>query len=127
MPKYTILTDAEHTKGNLKQIQALVDFSDVKKGNCGGWIEKEENLSQSGNCWVYDDAEVSGESSIEDDVQIRGHAKIHDSIIVGKVKIFDNVEVENAILQGLDFEISGNARIENGYVIARGTRMRITY
>ena len=38
------------------QIQSLKDFGDVKKGDLGGWIEKENNLSQEGNCWVSDNA-----------------------------------------------------------------------
>ena len=36
----------------LYRIEALRDFNDVKKGDKGGFIEKEENLSQSDNCWV---------------------------------------------------------------------------
>lgn len=54
----------------LFRIKALVDIEGygVKKGDLGGWIEKEDNLSQSGNAWifgeakVYDDAEVSGDA-----------------------------------------------------------------
>ena len=38
----------------LHRIQALKDFGDVKKGDFGGWVEKEENLSQEGNCWIYE-------------------------------------------------------------------------
>lgn len=35
----------------LFRIKALVDIEEygVKKGDLGGWIEKEDNLSQSGN------------------------------------------------------------------------------
>ena len=34
------------------RIKALIDFSIVKKGELGGWIQKEANLSQEGNAWV---------------------------------------------------------------------------
>lgn len=44
----------------LYQIEALKDFSDVKSGDLGGWIEKESNLSQEGNCWVSGNAMVYG-------------------------------------------------------------------
>ena len=37
----------EHT---LHRIKALKDFAFIKKGDMGGWIEKESNLSQDGNC-----------------------------------------------------------------------------
>ena len=36
----------------LYRIEALKDFANVKKGDKGGFVEKEENLSQSGDCWV---------------------------------------------------------------------------
>ena len=44
----------------LHRIQALVDFLEVKAGDLGGWIEKEENLSQEGECWVYDESKAIG-------------------------------------------------------------------
>lgn len=33
----------------LFQIRALISFGDVKEGDLGGYIEKEENLSHDGN------------------------------------------------------------------------------
>ena len=44
----------------LFRIKALVAFGDVEKGELGGFIEKEDNLSHSGNAWVSGDAQVSG-------------------------------------------------------------------
>ncbi len=44
----------------LLRIKALIDFGNVKAGELGGYIEKEENLSQDGNAEVYGDAEVYG-------------------------------------------------------------------
>lgn len=42
----------------VKRIRAARDFAGVKKGDFGGWIEKEENLSHECNAWVYGDAWV---------------------------------------------------------------------
>ena len=42
----------------LFRIKALVAFCDVEKGELGGFIEKEDNLSHSGDAWVYGDAPV---------------------------------------------------------------------
>ena len=39
------------------RIKSLIDFEDVKAGDLGGYVEKEENLSQSGNAWVYGNAD----------------------------------------------------------------------
>lgn len=44
------------------RIKALVEFGDVKAGELGGYVEKEENVSQDGDAWVYGNAEVSGDA-----------------------------------------------------------------
>ena len=44
----------------LFRIKALVAFGNVEKGELGGFIEKEDNLSHAGNAWVRDNACVSG-------------------------------------------------------------------
>lgn len=58
----------------LFRIKALVEFGDVKAGEIGGYIEKEENLSQSGNAWVYGDAQVSG------DAWVSGNARVYKDL-----------------------------------------------
>lgn len=62
MKKYKILKDQyiEVIGKKLYRIQALKDFNGVKAGDVGGYIENESNLSQSGNAWVYGDAQVCG-------------------------------------------------------------------
>ena len=44
----------------LFRIKALVSFGVVKTGETGGWVEKEENVNQSGDAWVFGNAEVFG-------------------------------------------------------------------
>lgn len=39
----------------LYRIQALRAFNNVKKGDIGGYIQSEDNLSHDLGCWVYDD------------------------------------------------------------------------
>lgn len=49
----------------LFQIEAVKCFGDIVKGQKGGFIEKESNLSQGGgNAWVYGDAKVSGNAEV---------------------------------------------------------------
>ena len=52
------------------QIRALQDFGDVKKGDLGGCLESENNLSHDGNCWIYPNSVVFGNISYKDDVKI---------------------------------------------------------
>ncbi len=52
----------------LYRIEATVDSKWAKKGEKGGFVEKEDNLSDNawiyGNAIVYDDAKVSGNVSV---------------------------------------------------------------
>ena len=65
MKKYE-LTDETLQIGTitLHRIKAMVAFAGVDAGETGGWVEKEENLAQDGNAWVYGDARVSGNARV---------------------------------------------------------------
>ena len=59
--KYKLLKDEtkKTAHGNtVYRIEALKDFYNVKKGQKGGYVQGTWNLSQTGNCWVYDEAIV---------------------------------------------------------------------
>ena len=51
----------------LFRIKALIEFGNVKAGDLGGYIEKEENLSHMGNAWVSGNAQVSGDARVSGD------------------------------------------------------------
>ena len=56
--KYRLTEETMEWRGHtLHRIEALKDFGNVKAGDKGGWIEKEENLSQDGDAKVYGDAD----------------------------------------------------------------------
>ena len=86
----------------LYRIEALKDFSDVKKGDKGGFVESEENLSHDGDCWVYDTAKVYGNAmvygnaSIYGDARVFGNAVIHGRAEVGgDAQVADNADFKN--------------------------------
>ena len=60
----------------LFQIEALVDFKDIKRGDLGGWLEKEENLSQHSNARVSGDAQVSGNARVSGDAWVLWFSKV---------------------------------------------------
>ena len=97
----------------LYQIKALRDFSDVKKGDLGGFIESEKNLSHEGKCWVYNNAMVYGNGRLNE------KARIYDgSKIFGNVKLMGNVKVcGSSIISGnmviKIYSSLKNARISN--------------
>ena len=84
------LTDECITIGNTKlyRIEALKDFASIKKGDKGGFVESEYNLSQNDNCWVYGNARVKGDAKVFGDAQVYGNAKVNGNAeISGNAKI----------------------------------------
>ena len=78
----------------LHRIKALKDFSDVKAGDLGGWIEKEDNLSQSGDAWIGGDAKLYGNAVVCDNAKVFGKAKVHDNAFVcDNAWVYDNAQV----------------------------------
>ena len=86
MEKKYILTD--ETIQTLYRMKALKDFSSVKKGEIGGWVESINNLSQFNNCWIYneakamDKARVSGNGKLSGNVIISGNVNVHCNALV---------------------------------------------
>nr|DAE54249.1 MAG TPA: Putative transferase, nesg, ydcK, Structural Genomics.38A [Bacteriophage sp.] len=76
--KYKLTNETiEFCGRKLHRIQALIDFSDVKSGDLGGWIEKENNLSQIGDAWVYGNAKVYKNASILHNAKVYDNAKVY--------------------------------------------------
>ena len=99
-------------EGDMLRIIALKDFSDVKVGDKGGLIEKEENLSQEGNCWVYEDAKVYG------DAHVSGNAVVYDNAkVYGKAEIFRDARVYDCAY------VSDNARVYDNAIVCGSARV----
>lgn len=77
MRKFELTTDTKIFLGRkLFRIKALISFGDVKAGDVGGYIEKEENLSQSGNAWVSGNAKVFGNAKVSGNAEVFGNATV---------------------------------------------------
>ena len=89
MKKYKLTSESKEALGiKLYRIEALMDFGDVEKGDKGGFIKKEENLSQDGDAWVYGNAQVYG------DAQVSGNARVYgDAWVFGNAQVFGNAWV----------------------------------
>lgn len=83
-PKYEFTGETMDCFGyTLRQIEAIENFGDVKKGDIGGWIETEKNLSMYGNAWVSDDARVFGNARVSGDALVFGNA-----LVFGDARVF---------------------------------------
>ena len=107
MKKFELTTDTKIFLGKkLFRIKALISFGNVRAGDVGGYIEKEENLSQSGNAWVYGDALVSG------DAMVSGNAKVSgDAWMSGDARVSGNAKVSGDAWVYGNAEVSGDAKV----------------
>lgn len=105
MKKYELTTNTKMWFGRkLYQIKALKDFGNVKAGELGGYIEKEENLSHDGIAWVFDNACVCDDAKVYDDAYVYGNACVFDNAhVLGNAQIYDTTWVH------CDAQISSNA------------------
>lgn len=117
-------------EGNMFRIEALRNFGDVKKGDKGGLIENEGNLSHVGNCWVYGAAEIFGEAKVYDNAMIYGNAIVCDKAVVcgnaqvyGNAGVCDNAAVcDNALICG-NAKVRNNARVHGAAMICRNAEI----
>ena len=72
----------------LFRIKALIEFGNVKAGDLGGYIEKEENLSHMGDAWVYGDARIYGDAQVFGDAWVFGNARVFgDAQVSGDARV----------------------------------------
>lgn len=98
--KFTLLeNDTIQVDGRtLYRIQALKDFEvpirnyidepdiggyQIKKGQLGGYVEFEENLSHEGGCWILRYAKAFGKALVKDNAHLIGSATISGDSIIG--------------------------------------------
>ena len=91
----------------LHRIKALVRIdlgysTIIEVGDLGGWLEKEDNLSNLGNAWVFGDAEVFGDAKIYGDALISGYSRVFDN-----ARVFGNARVYNYAWVFGDAQVSG--------------------
>lgn len=117
MNKYKLLTEDTITVGDrcLYRIQALRDFANVKEGEIGGYIEKEDNLSQEGNCWVFDNAWVFGSARVSGNARVCGDAQVF-----GSARVCGDARVSGRAW------VSGDARVSKDPIVITGLSYVIT-
>ena len=130
MKKYELTDETIDVSGTtLHRIKALKDFGNVKKGELGGYVESERNLSQEGNCWVCGnakvcgDAEVCGNAKVCGNAEVYGNAKVYGNAwVCGNAEVYGNAKVYgNAWVYG-NAEVCGNAKVcgDADYIIIKG-------
>ena len=124
--KYKILKDnykkicIDNIDITVYRIKALKDFGDVKKGDIGGYVQSKENLSQLGDCWIYnnaivfENAKIEGNAKIYDNTNVSGNAVISDCAkIEGNAVISECAKIEGNAVISECAKIEGNAKIKD--------------
>ena len=114
----------------LFRIKALKDFNDVKKGDIGGYVESEDNLSQYNDCWIYDNAQVCDNAVVIGKAIVCGNARVYDNaVVISKAIVCDNARVRNnaqvygnAIVRD-DARVFANAQIYDNAVVAGNAKV----
>lgn len=113
--KYKFTDETRQYKGRLlHRIVALRDFSNIQAGTKGGWIEKKENLSHEGDCWVSDEAIVCDKACVYDNAKVAGEAIVKRCAIVSG----DSCVSEKAIITQYA-SVFGEARVI-GFALVAG-------
>lgn len=100
----------------LHRIRAIKDFGDVKAGDLGGWIEKEENLSHESKAWVGGEAWVGSKARVRDNAWVGGEACVSgetwvgdDACVCGDACVRDKARVGGNACVGGNAWVGGNA------------------
>lgn len=105
--KYRLLEDDTITVGGrtLYRIEALKDFASVKKGDKGGYVESEDNLSHVGNCWVFGKARVSDNARVCEDALVSDDARVSGTArVLGNACVLGNAKISNGIITNIGQE-----------------------
>ena len=115
--KYELLTDQskEFHNTTVYRIRALRDINDsIKKGDIGGWVSSENNLSHDGTCWIDNNAVVCEKARVKDNAYVYHNAMIYGhAIISGNAKVSGNANVHNFALVSENANVSDNAFLED--------------
>ena len=109
MKKYELTNETiEHYGVTLYRIIALKNFGNVKICEFGGYVESENNLSQDGDCWIYDNAKVYGNARVYDSAEIYENTEIY-----GNARVFDSAEIYGDTYISAEAIIHGEAIIHD--------------
>ena len=117
--KYELTSISKIVNGcTVYRIKALKDFGDVEKGNIGGYIQSEKNLSQEDDCWIFDNAKVFGDARVYENAGLYDNATVSRNAIV-----YENAKVYgNAIVYG-NAKVYGNAEVYGDAILSENANI----
>ena len=120
MKKYELIKETEtcYKRRIVYRIRALKDFSDIKAGDVGGWVCSENNLSQEGDCWIYDEARCL------DDARVYDNAMMFDNAIMfGNSVMYDNAVMLNNSIMYDNSKMFNKAKMYDNAIMCNNARV----
>ena len=110
----------------LFQIKCTKSFKYANEGDLGGYVEKEDNLSQSGDAWVSGDAQVYGNARVSGNARVYGDAWVYgDARVSGNAQVYGDARVENDHMH-CGFDCFGSCNRHTHAYKTKGNKVEIT-
>ena len=104
----------------LFQIKCTKSFKYANEGDLGGYVKKEDNLSQYGDAWVSGDAQVYGNARVSGDAWVYGDARVY-----GNAQVYGDARVENNHMH-CGFDCFGSCNRHTHAYKTKGNKVEIT-
>lgn len=144
MQKYVLTDSFKRIDGLIvHRIKALRSFGDVKKGDAGGWISCEDNLSHDGDCWVYPNGVAAEHATVTENARvlcgivnnsatIRGDAVVGwgdnncvricgNAMVTGNARVLDNAIIDGFAIVMDNATVADYARVGGNAVMQDDT------
>lgn len=104
------------TVSRIRAVRDIPRFA-VKSGELGGWLEFSENLVETDDCWVSEEAIVTGHATVvKENAFVGGEAVVSAlfdgyTIIASNCFISGNAQLEDCVLTGADITVRGEVKL----------------
>lgn len=128
----SLLAGSDRTAQPFMRIKALVDIPrhGVKKGQLGGLVAGEFNLSQTGDAWIDKGAIVSDSALVTDDAMVADQARIRGSAIIsgaatvnGNAVVTDQAIVRDTAIVTDDARIADKSEVSGSAQVGEFARL----
>lgn len=133
MKKYELLQEDKvcYIGRTFIRIRACKDFTTfdgevIRKGDKGGYIENERNLSQEGTCWIFEHGKVMDNATVKDNAIVKYGDLKDNAVIKDNAELYGYATVkDNAVVGGNSFIsgvlVDGDKTISGDFVVFNKT------
>ena len=90
----------------------------ISDGEIGGWIESEANLNHEGDCWIGENACVTGNARVSHNARVFG-----DALVSGSAWVSDNARVSGDAIVSDTARVSNNAKVSGDAMVCGNARV----